>query len=90
MKRATKKVSKRAAKETIGADIAGAVVAAKKASSGKSRSAGAVAAFLAFVNNIEPETVEAVGDAVRERDSHRALGWVTEAAIEAAAQHGFE
>lgn len=89
MKHAAKKVSKRGKKASAGADVADAIGQAAEAAKGKRGGARAVAAFLAFVNAIEPETVEAIGDVVREKDTHRALGMVTEASIETARQYGF-
>jgi hypothetical protein len=86
---AAKKATKRKDKQSPGADVADAIAKAQQAGTGKSKGARAVAAFLAFVNAIEPETVEAIGDVIRERDTHRGLGMVTEASIEAARQHGF-
>jgi hypothetical protein len=85
--------AKKAAKartKSPGANIAGAIDAAVSAAKANhSAGARAVAGFFAFVNSIEPETVEVIGDAVREKDTHRALGWLTEATITEAARHGF-
>lgn len=88
--KATKKAPRTKRPAAVAADIIGAAAeAAQAASAHDGRAARAVAGLFAFLNALDPDTVEVVGDAVRERDSHRALGWVTDATVQSASEHGF-